>query len=55
MDDLRDRLFKVELQIKLAKLERNENELSKLTVKKEQIKKEMIEMLKLQKKEGKIK
>ena len=50
MENLRNKLFEIELQIKLAKLEKNEDKIEK-----EQIKKEIIEMIKLEKKEGKRK
>ena len=55
MENLRNKLFEIELQIKLAKLERNEDKISKLIIEKEKIKEEIMEMIKLEKKEGKIK
>ena len=55
MENLRNKLFEIELQIKLAKLEKNEDKISKLNIEKEQIKKEIIEITKEEKKEGKRK
>lgn len=55
MKELRDKLFEIELQIKLAKLEKNEPKVSQLLEDKEKIRKAIYEYKNNELKEGKTK
>lgn len=55
MENLRNKLFEIELQIKLAKLENNEQKISQLLEEKANIKKAIFEYKYNKLKEGKTK
>ena len=54
-NNLRDKLFEIELQIKLAKLEQNEQKISQLLEEKDKIRKAIFEHKYNELKEGKTK
>ncbi len=55
MKELRDKLFEIELQIKFAKLEQNEQKISQLLEEKDKIRKAIFEHKYNELKEGKTK